>query len=125
MTIESDLRAQGQNLQHEFALVRRMIKEGELEMATEELAYAKKTLAAYITRLKELDGAKVGLAGRIFRHPYHLDEEFMKVALAMDEDSKVVSQLLESTKKKAANQQLRAQNEANRQAARSRKAQEN
>lgn len=104
MTTESDLRGMSQTLQQTFAMTRRMIKENELQMASEELEFACHSLDKYVERIKKLDGAKIGLAGKIFRHPYRVPEEFMKVAIAMDKEAKSLTAMLEKKRQIAASQ---------------------
>ncbi|MCL2114511.1 MAG: hypothetical protein FWH31_11305 [Streptococcaceae bacterium] len=118
MTIEKEFREEGLALQREFAILERMINENEIEMATEELSFAKMMLTSYIEKIKTADGEKIGVIGKIFRHPYHVPEEFMKIVIAMVAKEKQLSKQLNKKQEKQHNQ-------ANREAARNRRAGKN
>ena len=104
MTIEQDLRAMSASLRNEFALVKRMAKEGRMDLATEELEFAKDMLDKYIAKLDKLHGAKVGIAGFIFRHTYQVPEEFLKLAIALDGEAKRLDQQFNKKNQQAENQ---------------------
>ncbi|MFC4651419.1 hypothetical protein ACFO26_00655 [Lactococcus nasutitermitis] len=109
MTVEADLRTQGKKVQQNFALASRMMNENELQMATDELQFARTELLRYKENLDQFDGAKIGLTGLIFRHPYHVPEEFKQIVVAMEAKYHQLDKKLAKITEKQNNLENRAQ----------------
>lgn len=108
MTIESDLRQMSRTVSSEFALVRRMEKEGRLDLALEEYEFAKEIWDKLLAKLDEVNGKKIGLAGRIFRHPYRVPEDIQQMTISLGGEYKKLGQLLEKKNRQVKNLENRS-----------------
>ncbi|MDR0298408.1 MAG: hypothetical protein LBI11_07150 [Streptococcaceae bacterium] len=94
MKIDMELRAMSQTLSQEFALVRRMANEGEVALAREEFNFAKEMLVRFIDKVRATDGQKLGVAGKVFRHPYYVPDDYKQLIIALGKESKKIEHLL-------------------------------